>query len=177
MIDLETPRLILRLVPLAGLAATENRDVATAKQLIGPSLTGEWFENALWAGLRLRQWKDDPHYAPWSIRAIILKDTGTIVGSINCHDRPQSYGHNGQNGQMVELGYTIFTPWRRRGIATEAFTALANFARTSGVHWIRLSVSPENVPSLELAKKMGASKIGSQNDDTNGPEDVFLLEL
>ncbi len=177
MNDIESARLVMRLVPLAGLAATEAKDIDAARLLIGASLTGEWFENAVWAGVRLQQWKDDPHYAPWSIRAIILKDTGTIVGSINCHDSPQSLEHNGQNGLMIELGYTIFTPWRRRGIATEAFTALAGFARTSGVHWIRLSVSPENAPSLGLAKKMGANKIGSQMDDIDGPEDVFLLEL
>ena len=177
MSDIETARLVLRLVPLAGLAATENKDIETARRLIGTSLSGEWFENAMWAGLRLRQWQDDPHYAPWSIRAITLKDAGTIVGSINCHDQPQPFEHSGETGLMIELGYAIFTPWRRQGIAAETFAAMADFARHANVRWVRLSVSPDNQASLALAKKMGANKIGSQIDDIDGPEDVFLLEL
>ena len=177
MNDIETARLVVRLVPLAGLAATENKDIKSAKLLIGATLTAEWFENAFWAGLRLRQWQDDPRYAPWSIRAIILKDIGTIVGSINCHDQPQPFEHAGETGLMIELGYTIFTPWRRCGIAAETFAGMADFARHANVRWVRLSVSPENAASLALAKKMGANKIGSQIDDIDGPEDVFLLEL
>ncbi len=177
MIDIETSRLILRLVPLAGLAATENRDLAAARQLIGPSITDEWFEDSWVAGLRLEQWKEDPNFAPWSIRAITLKDSGSVVGYINCHDQPRPFEHNGQHGLMVEQGYSIFTPWRRRGFATETFNAMADFARSAGVRWVRLSISPENDPSLAMAKKMGAKKIGSQMDEIDGPEDVFLLEL
>ena len=177
MNDIETPRLIMRLVPLAGLVATENNDIETARRLIGSSLTEEWFEASWVAGLRVRQWQDDPRYIPWSIRAMVLRDTGIIVGSINCHDQPQAFEHAGQTGLMIELGYTIFTPWRRRGIASEAFAAMVGFAKTAGVRWIRLSVSPENEASLVLTTKMGAKKIGSQIDDIDGPEDVFLLEL
>ena len=78
---------------------------------------------------------------------------------------------------MIEAGYTVFKPWRRRGIAAEATLGLANFAREFGVRWIRLSISPENVPSLGLARKMGAYKIGSQIDDIDGPEDIYLLDI
>ena len=78
---------------------------------------------------------------------------------------------------MIEVGYTVFKPWRRRRVAMEATLGLANFAREFGVRWIRLSISPKNVPSLGLARKMGAYKIGSQIDDIDGPEDVYLLDI
>jgi [ribosomal protein S5]-alanine N-acetyltransferase len=177
VIDIETPRLILRLVPLAGLAATESKDIEAACRHIGPDLNPDWFDNAWVAGLRLQQWKDDPGYAAWSIRAMILKATGEIVGGINCHDMPRPFEHMGASGLMIELGYDVFTPWRRQGIATEAFQAMSAFAATAGVRWVRLSISPDNRPSLELAKKLGASKIGTQIDDIDGPEDVYLVAL
>lgn len=177
MIDIETPRLILRLVPLAGLAATESRDIAAAKQLIGQSLTEEWFADSWVSGLRLQQWKDDPRYAPWSIRSIILKDNGMVTGYINCHDQPRLFEHEGRTGLMIELGYEVFSPWRRSGIATEAFNAMAGFARHAGVRWVRLSISPDNAPSLGMAKKLGARMIGSQIDEIDGPEDVYLLQI
>ena len=177
MSDIETPNLILRLVPLAGLAAIQREDIDAARRIIGPSFTREWFETAWVAGLRLQQWKDNLDYAPWSIRAIVSKESGDIVGNVNCHDCPRIIEVSGQEGLMIEVGYTVFKPWRRRGIAAEATLGLANFAREFGVRWIRLSISPENVPSLGLARKMGAYKIGSQIDDIDGPEDIFLLDI
>ena len=177
MIDIETDRLILRLVPLAGLAATAAKDAETCRRLIGRSLPKAWFEDAWVFDLRLNQWKDDPDYAPWSIRAMILKETGDIVGSINCHDKPLAFEHDGETGPMIEMGYTVFGPFRRQGIATEAINGLAAMARQKSVRWVRLSISPANEASLALARKLGAIKIGTQVDDIDGPEDVFLCAL
>lgn len=177
MIDIATPRLILRLVPLAGLAATAARDVGAASRVISPTLNSEWFDMDWVAGLRQRQWQDDAQYAPWSIRAITLKSTGEVVGSINCHDRPKPFRYNDAEGLAVELGYTLFSSWRRMGYASEAFAAIAAFAAKSDVRWIVLSISPDNEPSQALAKKMGAYKVGSHIDEIDGPEDILLLEL
>jgi ribosomal-protein-alanine N-acetyltransferase len=177
VIDIETPRLLLRLVPLAGLAATAARDAGACSRLIAQQLPDEWFDEAWVFDLRLQQWKDDPAYAPWSIRAIVIKETGDIVGSINCHDRPRPFEHDGKTGTVVEMGYTVFERWRRRGIAFDAIQGMAAYARRDGVRWARLSISPANEASLALAKKLGAVKIGSQIDDIDGPEDVYLFDL
>lgn len=176
MNDIETPRLVLRLVPLAGLAATAAEDLAACKRLIGRVPPEEWFEDAWVSDMRLKQWKEDPDYAPWSIRAIVLKETGDIIGSINCHDKPAAFEHEGRSGTAVEMGYTIFAEWRRRGFAHEAVLGLADFAARMGATWIRLSISPGNEPSMALARKLGAVKIGTQIDEVDGPEDIFIFE-
>lgn len=175
--DIETPRLILRLVPLAGLAATGAKDVDACRRLIGGGLPDEWFDDSWVAGMRLEQWREDPAYAPWSIRAIAMKNSGEIVGNINCHDYPRSFELDGETGLVVEAGYTVFTGWRQRGIGYEAVSALADYARDYGVRWLRLSISPLNGPSLRLAQKLGAFRIGSQIDDIDGPEDIYLIDL
>ena len=177
MTDIETDRLILRLVPLAGLAATAAKDAAACRRLIGPKVPDEWFEESWVSELRLNQWKEDPDYAPWSIRAIALKATGDIVGNINCHDKPQPFEHRGAIAPVIEMGYTLFPTWRRMGLAHEAIAGLSAFAAHHGVRWVRLSISPANEPSLSLARKLGAVKIGTQYDDRDGPEDVYLFEI
>jgi [ribosomal protein S5]-alanine N-acetyltransferase len=173
--DVETSRLLLRLVPLAGLAATAAKDRDACRRLIGRALPDEWFEDAWVSEMRLKQWKDDPEYAPWSIRAIALKETGEIIGNINCHDKPQLFEHEGRTGSVVEMGYTIFARWRRQGYGYEAVEGLSEFAARMGVRWIRLSISPANEASLALARKLGARKIGAQVDDVDGPEDIYLF--
>lgn len=177
MSDIETDRLILRLVPLAGLAATAAGDVDTSRRVIGARLPEEWFDEAWVSELRLNQWKNDPDYAPWSIRAIALKETGDIVGTINCHDKPQAFEHRGTIAPVIELGYTIFGSSRRQGIAFEAVTGIVVFAAHHGVRWVKLSISPGNQASLGLAKKLGARKIGTHYDDRDGPEDIYLFEI
>jgi RimJ/RimL family protein N-acetyltransferase len=177
MIDIETSRCVLRLVPLAGLAATAARDIDAAGRIIGPNLSEEWFELDWVADLRLNQWKQDPQYAPWSIRAITLRSTGEIVGSINCHDRPKPFRYNGDEGQAIEIGYTIFSPWRRKGFASEAVRQLFEFAAGSGVKWVVLSILPDNAPSQHLAKKLGAYKVDSQLNEENMPEDIYLVDI
>lgn len=177
MSDIETNRLILRLVPLAGLAATAAGNREACRRLIGARLPETWFDEAWVSELRLAQWREDPDYAPWSIRAIALKETGDIIGHINCHDKPQAFEHRGDVAPIIEMGYTIFEPHRRQGHAFEAITGYAEFAAHHGVRWVRLSISPGNGPSIALARKLGAHKIGSQYDDRDGLEDIYLYDL
>ena len=112
---------------------------------------------------------------PWSVRAIASKETGDIVGNMNCHHKPMPFALDGNEFLAVEMGYTVFEPWRRQGIAFEAIRAFTAWAKTEGVAAIILSISPENNPSLALAKKLGAQKIGSQIDEKDGPEDIYLF--
>jgi len=176
VIDIETERLILRLVPLAGLAATAAKDADAARRIIG-NVPDDWFADHWVAEMRLKQWKEDPRYAPWSIRAIALRHTGQIVGYMNCHHQPMPFVHNGQTSLAVEMGYDIFAPFRRRGFAYEAVRGFGNWAATQGVEHLVLSIAPGNEPSLALARKLGAFQIGSQIDEIDGPEDIYLARI
>lgn len=176
MIHIETDRLILRLVPLAGLASTAAGNIKPTKTLIGEYLTEEWFEDSWVYKLRYDQWIADPAYAPWSVRAIASKETGDIVGNMNCHHKPMHFVLDGHETMAVEMGYTVFEAWRRQGIAYEAILAFAAWAKTEGVAHIVLSISPTNAASLALAKKLGAIQIGSQIDEKDGPEDIYIFK-
>jgi RimJ/RimL family protein N-acetyltransferase len=175
--DIVTERLILRTVPLAGLRATADGDRDTAARLIGRRLPEEWFADAWVHGLRFAQWSADPGYGPWSIRAIAEKSTGQIVGNMNCHHSPMPFVLDGETLLAVEAGYTIFTDWRRRGYAAEMLAGFIAWAKSQGVAGLVLSIAPGNLASRALAARFGARQIGSQIDETDGPEDIFFVRF
>ncbi len=176
MTGIQTERLNLRLVPLAGLAATAAKDRAAARRIIG-NVSEVWFDEAWVSELRLKQWTDDPAYGPWSIRAITLCSSAEIVGNMNCHHIPMPFVLRGETVMAVELGYSIFEPWRRRGFALEAIRGFSEWAATQRVQALVLSVSPENTASLGLAEKLRAEKIGSKIDERDGPEDIYFARI
>ena len=173
MIDIETERLVLRLVPLAALASTAAEMIEVTQNLIGEKLPQQWFDLSWVFKTRYEQWVEDASFAPWSIRAIALKSSGQIVGNMNCHHKPMPFTLNGQTGLGVEMGYTIFDGWQRQGIAYEAVTGFITWAKSQRLESIILSIQPSNTASLALAKKFGAVKIGSQMDERNGLEDIY----
>ncbi len=177
MSDIETGRLILRLLPEAALAATVAQDHARLEALLGLSVPDIWFEDTRVAQLRLDQLRADSGFGPWSIRAIALKESGEILGTLNCHHLPMQFVAHDEQFLAVEIGYTIFAPWRQRGYGHEAVTGFAAWANCKGVNGLVLSIAPANRPSLALAQKLGASKIGSQIDEKDGPEDIFLARI
>ncbi len=176
MTGIQTERLDLRLVSLAGLAATAAKNRAGTRRILG-KVPDVWFEEAWVAELRLKQCEDDPAYGPWSIRAITLRETGEVVGNMNCHHVPMPFVLRGDTVMAVELGYSIFEPWRRRGFALEAIRGFAGWAALQGLEALVLSVSPENTASLRLAAKLNAEKIGSKVDEINGPEDIYFARI
>jgi ribosomal-protein-alanine N-acetyltransferase len=116
---------------------------------------------------RLRQVEGDPGAAPWLLRAIKFRGDRTMIGHAGFHGPPDSRG-------FVEVGYSVFEPYRRTGIALEAATALVGWARDQGgVAGFRASVSPRNEPSLRLVHKLGFSQVGVQWDEIDGEELVF----
>ncbi len=176
MSDIVSERLVLRLVPLAALAATAKGNRKAAAKIIGAELPPEWQDLDWVFQLRHDQWLEDPSFAPWSIRAIALKTTGEVVGSMNCHHKPMPFIMNGQETAGVELGYTIFQPHRRKGYATETIKAFTGWAGQLGVSTFILSISPANVPSIALAEKLGAEEMGRQMDEKDGEEIIFAFQ-
>lgn len=174
MTDIETGRLILRLLPAEALVATITSDHALLEGLLGLSVPEEWFVDAWVAQLRLDQIRENARYAPWSIRAVALKSTGGVVGAINSHDLPAPRDIRGTPHMAIEIGYSIYAPWRRRGFAFEAIAGYCGWAAgAGGVEGFIMSISPDNAASLALARKLGGEHIASQIDEIDGPEDIF----
>ena len=125
---------------------------------------------------RQRQVERAPQAEPWLVRAVILREPArTMIGHAGFHGQP---GVNGkQDPGAVELGYTIFEPYRGRGYATEAAQALMDWAqREHGVSRFVASVAPANDPSLAIVRKLGFVHTGEQWDEEDGLELVFELE-
>ena len=170
---LHTERLDLLLMTPAFFAAAISGDQAQAAQLLGVSLPAEWWPVPHHTRDRVAQALQNPALQPWLERAIVLRSTQTMIGSIAFHmaHPPEPLRPLGPGG--VEFGYTIFAPFRGQGYATEASAALMIWALQQGVRRFVLTISPDNQPSLRIAARLGFTKIGSQMDDEDGLEDVY----
>lgn len=121
------------------------------------------------AGTRASELRADPARAPWLSRAIVERATNTMVGRVGFHDRPDDTG-------AVEIGYAVFTPYRRRGYAGEAAAALIAWAEARGVARVIASVGPWNDASLRVIARLGFERSGERMDERDGLEHVFVRE-
>jgi RimJ/RimL family protein N-acetyltransferase len=124
---------------------------------------------------RLDQLRRDPEVEPWLVRAVVLPDgERPMVGHAGFHGPP---GVNGaRRADALEVGYTVFEPFRGRGFATEAVTGLVRWGRDEhGVRTFVASVGPWNAPSLRVVEKLGFRQVGTQWDEEDGEELVFEL--
>jgi RimJ/RimL family protein N-acetyltransferase len=152
-------------------------NLRNAGRLLGASIPKDLLEHTSSFKYGQQQLIDDPDYLPWSARAIILPDEKVMIGLIRFHTRPDPEYLHIYVRDAVELGYRIFKNYRRLNYATEAIKAMITWAQNAfGVHKFVVSVSPANKPSLQLAKRLGFTKIGEATDDVDGIEYVLLLE-
>ena len=171
-----SPRLDLIPLSPAFLEASLASNAAAAERLLGLTVPTGWFGNARLLQMRLDQLRQDPGLEPWLLRAMGLRAEKTVIGHIGCHTRPGPDYLKELAPGGVEFGYTVYPAYRRLGYATEACTALMQWAHEQeGVNRFVLSISPENEPSLRLAARFGFHRIGSHIDEEDGPEDIYEL--
>ena len=97
-----------------------------------------------------------------------------MVGHIGFHGPP---GVNGRRiDDALEIGYTIFPSYRGHGFATEAATALIDWAREiHGLQRFIATIAPGNAPSEAIVRKLGFTHTGEQWDEEDGLEYVYEL--
>ncbi len=124
--------------------------------------------------LRLKEMRERPQTEQWLVRALVDRDAGEMIGHAGFHGPP---GRNGiGKADALEIGYTVFPAFRRRGFATEAVSALIDWARSEhGVRDFIASVASGNEPSLGVVRKLGFVRTGKQWDEEHGHELVFQL--
>jgi RimJ/RimL family protein N-acetyltransferase len=172
--SIETPRLVLRSLPPAALAALVAGEQAEASRLAGCALGDFPDEERAIAAVRLKDIADDPDYLPWSLRAMALKPSLTFVGHFNFHAKPGADYLKELAPGAVELGYFVMPDRRRQGFAEEAALAMMGWAaKAHGVTRFVVSISPQNAPSVAMARKLGFARIGSHIDDEDGYEDIL----
>ena len=169
----------LDLLPMtpAFLAASLAGRRSEAQALLGAVVPETWPQERGVLALRLRQLQEDPSLQPWLLRAMRLRAGSRFVGQIGFHTAPAPAYLEPFAPGGVELGFSVFPPFRRQGLAREACLALMEWARTiHGVPRFVVSIAPDNEASRALARGLGFRKVGSHVDEVDGVEDVYALE-
>ena len=171
--DIATKRLVLRLMGREVVAAALAGDAETGGRLLGTALPPELFAHPSSLTYGIMRMDEDPLYAPWGPRAILLD--GEMIGHIRFHTRPDPPELRQYAPEAAEFGYRIFAAHRRHGYAAEAARAVMGWAaRSHGVRNFVLTISPDNVASLALAARLGFVQVGEQMDEVDGLELVLL---
>lgn len=174
---IQSDRLDLILMTPAFWEAAISGDQVQASRLLGVPIPTDFWPVSQHIPTRLAQVRRNEALLPWLGRAMVLRSSATMVGSIAFHmaSEPEPVRPLGPGG--VEFGYTVFPQFQRQGYATEASQALMMWAQQQGVKRFILSISPQNQPSLRIAAHFGFIKIGSQMDEEDGLEDIYELCL
>lgn len=103
-------------------------------------------------------------YGLW---VVLLKETGQLIGRIGLSNREV-------NGKTeVELGYVVGVPYQKKGYAYEACSAIIGFAKNKlGLDKLNIFTVKENIPSVNLARKLGFKK--SADVMINGKEHLYF---
>jgi RimJ/RimL family protein N-acetyltransferase len=161
----------VRIVHLDGptFRALADGDLTAANALSPVPLTA-YFVDPDWRGTwrrRSAQVDADPASAAWVTGVIWDEQRRLAAGRAGYHAPPDATG-------LVEIGYAVDPAYRRRGYARAALAALlARAAREPDVTTVRVSISPDNVASYQLAAQYGFVKVGEQWDDEDGLEFVY----
>jgi ribosomal-protein-alanine N-acetyltransferase len=127
--------------------------------------------------MRARQVAADPEDRDWISWLVVLREPARpMIGYAGFHGKP---GKNALNDEAaVEVGYQIFSEYRRRGYATETVRALLDWAlEAKGIRRFVASIGPRNEASLALARRLGFVEVGRHWDDEDGDELEFVLEI
>lgn len=158
---IETPRLVLRPVD-AKLASALHRDRAHAGQLAGAILHRN-FPDADLASMLPDHAKDlaaVPSWSPWGLWLIIYRSVRMVVGAVGYQGPPDATG-------VVSIGYAIVSAHRRRGLATEAASALIDRAFADPrIGCVQATCSADNTPSIKLLTKLGFALHGAAETET-----------
>jgi RimJ/RimL family protein N-acetyltransferase len=152
--------------------ALADGDLATANAVspvplspyfAAPESRGVWY-------MRRKQVEEDPASAAWVTGVIWDERHQVAVGRAGYHGPPDSSG-------MVEIGYAVDPKFRRRGYARAALEALLQrAAREPQVRTVRVTISPDNVASYQLASQYGFAEVGQQWDDEDGLEIIYEVD-
>jgi RimJ/RimL family protein N-acetyltransferase len=175
---IESKRLSLRLLGVLEMEALLRGERSTAERLLECRITDDALLDRMPLAARLEQVRANPAAQPWLLRAMVDRASRTMIGHIGFHSppRPQYLAAIAPDG--VEMGYTVYVPFRRRGYATEAVLALMHWAYTQ--HEQRcfvLSISPQNLASTAMAESLGFTPCGSHVDDEDGLEMEFVRRI
>ncbi|MGH8494626.1 MAG: GNAT family N-acetyltransferase [Gammaproteobacteria bacterium] len=123
MPTVRTARLsLIPLTPALGVADIAGR--ASLERALGATVPENWppelfeVDKLEWT---IRHLEQNPREIGWWLHYVIFRAENMLVGVAGYKGRPDANG-------LVEIGYSILSEFRRRGIATEATLGLADHA-------------------------------------------------
>ena len=159
------------------LEACLRSDRREAEAGIGLRLSRNWLDETDLIGMRLEEFRADPDYASWGLRAIGLAARRVMIGHIGFHSLPNPDYLHPYWPDAVELAYAIYPRYRRCGYGYEATKAMLRWAaHTAYVRYFLLSVAEENTASRGLAEKLGFVKALEYHDEQLSPKFVYVLD-
>ena len=118
---------------------------------------------------RLPKVRQNPEYAKYLLRVAVLKDNPIIIASAGFHDAPDSDG-------MIEIGFGVHKKYQGNGYGQEILHGMWSWVVNDPlVKTLRYTVSPDNLISQHIIKKLGFEYKGQQIDEKDGPEDIYAL--
>ncbi|BCJ38396.1 hypothetical protein Athai_58990 [Actinocatenispora thailandica] len=96
------------------------------------------------------------------------RETGDLVGTCGVRRGPAV--------AESELGYRIAGRYRRRGLATEAATAVVDECRAAGLSRVWATIRPDNVGSRRVVEALGMRLTVTDLDDA-GPLHRYAVDL
>ncbi|MGH7778022.1 MAG: GNAT family N-acetyltransferase [Candidatus Dormibacterales bacterium] len=169
---IETVRLRLVPIPPEAVRSMLEGDREGGRRALGAPLPADFPgpDDAHPLAVQLERMERAPARRAWLARLIVLAASGEAVGWVAFHGPPEMIGR-------AELGYTVFARYRGRGYATEATRGMIEWARAEGSPAVFLTISPDNGPSLAVARRLLFRQVGVQEDEVDGTELVFRLDL
>jgi RimJ/RimL family protein N-acetyltransferase len=159
-------------LPAPALRALAHGDLAAAN-VVSPVPLSAYFTGPEWTRtwkMRSEQVEHDPESAAWVTGVIWDEQQQMAVGRAGYHGPPDLSG-------MVEIGYAVDPEYRRRGYARAALELLLRrAAREPRVHTVRVTISPGNTASYELASQYGFVRVGEQWDEDDGLEIIYEVD-
>ena len=155
-----TPRVLterMELKPLPAIAAAAlPEDREEASRILGAALPVEWPQPDLLDVLPLQAAAshETECYGVW---VMIERESGSVVGDVGFIGPPDENG-------SIEVGYSVIPDRRRRGYATEAASAIVEWALSEpGVQVVVAGCDRDNEPSIRTLERLGFQRTGEAN--------------
>ena len=148
MVNLETPRLLIRRLRLSDEQAMHNvfGDPLVMRYSDQGPMSPDWIRN--WLERCLEDYERDPEIGPW---ALDVKKPGATIGYCGLFSYPDVGGE-----PEVEIGYRLARSAWGKGYATEAVTAVRDYAfDTLRLSRVIAMIDPRNAASIRVATKAG----------------------
>jgi ribosomal-protein-alanine N-acetyltransferase len=147
----------MELKPLPAIAAAAlPEDREEASRILGAALPVEWPQPDLLDVLPLQAAasQETECYGVW---VMIERESGSVVGDVGFIGPPDENG-------SIEVGYSVIPDRRRRGYATEAASAIVEWALSEpGVQVVVAGCDRDNEPSIRTLERLGFQRTGEAN--------------